>query len=65
MSERSPYEYSKRLIPVVKRVCLRCNKEFNSDGNRLCKRCNELNKNCSKLDSQSRSLKTERKPLGN
>ena len=36
-------EYTNRTQPFKIRVCLRCQKKFESNGNRICGRCNQIN----------------------
>ncbi len=43
MSNQSPIGHSK------KRKCLRCHKEFRSEGNRICWQCHEVNKTVGKM----------------
>ena len=36
-------EYTNRTQPFKIRKCLRCQKNFESNGNRICGRCNQIN----------------------
>ena len=41
--QRRSYKKPKEIIPSIKRVCLKCQAEFDSDGLRICPMCTESN----------------------
>lgn len=44
-------------LPVIIRVCLKCNKEFRSIGNRICDRCHERNKGVGRMVERGMAIR--------